>query len=418
MTMWLDARIRQRALLAVLAMACAGGCVTDRTSVVSRKVILDDPQPEHARKISAGNDGSPPVSRMITTNQARMSITALGSIPFDGFTLPLASPAATHIATSTGYRPRWDDVLAGDGARPPMATRIQVWRLAPGGYELIHTLPGGHVLGRSATDEGFLVEMPLENGSRWIGMADWKTGQVDWIVDDDRVNAFGVIGPGGQFAWSTREIDREHFELRVRNEHGEWSWQDDPERSWMLPVFSENGQGVFVASFLDGRLHLVHGPTINSDTFDQGKRQLSVSVRATPRTAWQMMLSVGTGTAVQPDSGSTLCYFSPTRRRMSLWNPSVQVNWELLNGSIAACRLEKDSYIVATRTGVYLMPLQSEVREDQARIELLEETSIPYPADRGGQENAWNILLARADDDQLMLSGLWVDRVREEPGED
>src|SRR6185503_18951506 len=99
------------------------------------------------------------------------------------------------------------------------------------------------ILGRSADMQGFLVESPRQDGSRWIGKATWDSGEITWLVQDDYVNAFASLGPGGQLAWSRRAKVGDHFDLVVRDESGEWTLPADG-TDWAMPSWSATGQHI------------------------------------------------------------------------------------------------------------------------------------------------------------------------------
>jgi hypothetical protein len=166
--------------------------------------------------------------------------------------LPLISPDGRFVATQTGIAPTWPTIVAGPEAEVPSLTRIEVYQLdrrtsvsesqrnAP---VLMFSLAEPSLLGRSCDSEGFLIESPRENGSRWIGHVSWTTGDTLWLIDDDRVNAFATAGPDGRLAWSRRAVDEHHFELVVRlgDECGSnLRFGGD----WLMPTWSGSGDGL------------------------------------------------------------------------------------------------------------------------------------------------------------------------------
>jgi hypothetical protein len=60
------------------------------------------------------------------------------------------------------------------------------------------------MVGRSADADGFLVEAPQKDGSRWIGRIGWESGEVTWLARGPEIAAFGVLGPTGDLAFCRR----------------------------------------------------------------------------------------------------------------------------------------------------------------------------------------------------------------------
>ncbi|MDG2291986.1 MAG: hypothetical protein P8L37_04955, partial [Phycisphaerales bacterium] len=145
--------------------------------------------------------------------QARLN--TVGQLPYDTSTLPLVSPTGKFIATSVGLPPDTRTILAEPGSPSPLSTGVEIWHWndAKGTFEQSFSLEPPLLLGRSADAEGFLVESPSPEGPRRIGKVSWETGELTWLVADGRVNAFATLGPEGQLAWSSREVDQSGFTL-------------------------------------------------------------------------------------------------------------------------------------------------------------------------------------------------------------
>lgn len=180
---------------------------------------------------------------------------SLGAIPSNDQVLPLNSPDGQWLAVKTGPPVPHSTLLALPKAPVPVSSTVEIWKVDPSTatVELHSRLSSPLLLGQSADASGFLVEAPQENGSRWIGKADWDTGRITWLVQDNAVNTFGSIGPNGELAWCTRPVSESAFSLAVRflddeeigigSNGGEWLMPSWSTRTSRLSVFflSEDG---------------------------------------------------------------------------------------------------------------------------------------------------------------------------------
>ncbi len=139
----------------------------------------------------------------------------LGSVEYDGQTLPLISPDGRFLAVQMGTPPPWDLVLSipsrtGEPPAPWAGVRLAVYewvdsppRLArrevPGG------LPPGALLGRGTDEHGFLIEVPRADGARAVARVAWPGGgaapngpaaAVEWLLDDGHLNTDAVLIDG------------------------------------------------------------------------------------------------------------------------------------------------------------------------------------------------------------------------------
>ena len=180
---------------------------------------------------------------------------SLGAIPSNDQVLPLNSPDGQWLAVKTGPPVPHSTLLALPKAPVPVDSTVEIWKVDPSTstIQLHSRLSSPLLLGQSADASGFLVEAPQENGSRWIGKADWDTGRITWLVQDNAVNTFGSIGPNGELAWCTRPVSESAFSLAVRflddeeigigSNGGEWLMPSWSTRTSRLSVFflSEDG---------------------------------------------------------------------------------------------------------------------------------------------------------------------------------
>lgn len=152
-----------------------------------------------------------------SSSHVRLAVKPLGDLPYDGQTLPLIDPTGRFAATLQGPPTPWPTLLAESGADVTSTSTIVIFTLEPAiSPGAAAQLSPGVVLGRSADAAGFLVERPMDDGARWIGKVSWQTGQVDWLVADEHLNAHATLGPGGELAWSRLRIGSSTREIVIR----------------------------------------------------------------------------------------------------------------------------------------------------------------------------------------------------------
>lgn len=176
----------------------------------------------YARQAPFGAVGSPAnPSDSNSSSHVRLAVKPLGNLPYDGQTLPLIDPTGRFVATLQGAPTPWPTLQAesGAGADATSTSTIAIFTLEPAiSPGAAAQLPPGVVLGRSADAAGFLVERPMDDGARWLGKVSWQTGQVDWLVADEHLNAHATLGPGGELAWSRLRIGSSAREIVIRPE--------------------------------------------------------------------------------------------------------------------------------------------------------------------------------------------------------
>ncbi len=231
----------------------AGGCVVESVRPVSPfETIARD-----AQAASLSGEKGPAVAGRSTQSRfvaGNIEVVSLGTVAYDGLTLPLTSPSGRWMVAQEGPPPAWPVVLAASaqiggkndaGSSDSMfdsagnstvdsavGRRLSVYRIVNDQLTLhrpIEQIPAGSVLGRSCDDTGFLIERPLDDGSRWIGFVRWdarrdaETGEVQWLVIDEHLNAHATLTPGvgqssGQsgLAWSRKRLGTDRFEFVYR----------------------------------------------------------------------------------------------------------------------------------------------------------------------------------------------------------
>lgn len=312
---------------------------------------------------------------------SRTGVRTLGAIQYDGFTLPIASPDGRFVAVQTGVAPDWPTLLAARGGRPPLASSIEVWECSDT-VTRVASLTRGLLLGRGADAGGFLVEAPQPDGSRWIGKVAWPgairpvevkpleegaapmvldepvdISKPDWLVQDNRVNAFAALGPEGQLAWCVRTPEERTFRLAVRPAgSGEpFEHAAGPDESWFLPVFAGRGTGVslYALRLRDGMVDLVHGTPNDLESWDRSLSIRPLSDRSDARVAWQMLSPQGTAAAIGEGEDDRLVFFHPDLRRMAIWDP-VDDSVSLLEpGSFAATLDGETAALLAMPDGLF-----------------------------------------------------------------
>ncbi|GEM_PF-1402714 len=219
------------ATLTLSTFAAAPGCVTETKPL----------RPGVIRPGSAGGPTLPegPIARpadaaggAVASGRIVSGVATIGSLDYNGLTLPIFSPSGAFVAVHQGPPPTWE-ALTAQGRAAPGTGRIMRLSIRERSLEAItsgadgrRTFDGlipavgadeiaGAVLGRSADEQGFLVEQPMPDGSRRIGKVDWLTGRVDWIVQDGRVNAHAVLLRDGSLIFASRTVDSERFALKL-----------------------------------------------------------------------------------------------------------------------------------------------------------------------------------------------------------
>jgi hypothetical protein len=342
-----------------------------------------DASPAPAQQSATGTKDRDPLEPAPSAGAGRVqdvtaAILPLGSVPYDGFSLPLLSADGTRVASQTGVAPDWEAAMAELDSDLPFATTVELFSIdiEHRRIDRIVVMEGPMLLGRGGDDEGFLVEWPREDGSRWIGKVSWQTGDVDWIISGDDVNAFATIGPEGQLAWSRRTIDGELFELVVRKPNGhEWSLAED-EIQYLYPTWSGHGDGLFLAMLEDGRLDLAHMVAGDARAARQSTRRKTVATAGSKFLAYQMMIGQPADLAASPSSFEQLAFFHPARHRAAIWRPHVRDGMvQLQRGSITATLTERGYALVPTDEELLLQSVD-DLREWKS---LLKGVLVPRP---------------------------------------
>jgi hypothetical protein len=342
----------------------------------------------------------------------RAAFMPLGIVPHDGFALPLISPDGRFVATQTGSAPEWNVTLAQPGAAPPHETVIEVYRfdtretirpeerLPP---ERIAQVSTAAVLGRSCDANGFLVEAPQEDGSRWIGKAAWDSGEIRWLVQGRAVNAFAAGGPDGRLAWCRRAPDGERFDLIMRDANGsEWMLRSDG-GDWLMPVWATFGEGLYVMHRQNGRLRICFGVGRSEQEFRTSLRDFVLAANSDDIAAYQAFSAQTATDGCVASTEPCIMLFHPTAARMIMWRPLSTKNRAAtqLNGrSLAALQHTADAVIVSLLDETLLQSL----RQGDAHIMLARGTWLPRRTP--GWDWPYVLLSPQVDQKQILITAL------------
>lgn len=331
---------RNRSAGALLCLAALlVGCAVPKKADAPKKPEEPAAKPERVSDVPA--PGSPSGTPLIDS-ALRLDLRPLGSIPTDGFTLPLLSPNGRFMAVQTGTAPDLATALARPGQRAPRASRIALYRIDANGFARLGETDSGFVLGRSADDTGFLIESPRPDGARWIGRIAWgteastKNYEPEWIVQDGGVNAFAALGSDGSLAWARRDTRSRDFDLMVRRGGSTMRLSGDGLRSYTHPVFSADGSRLFMMVLRDGILELGSVDPTSDDAMQQSLVRAFISDRADDSTAAQMVTPQGTRDGAD---GRDLLFFHPMLGSVSRWNDTDGLRG-IAGGAMAMTRID------------------------------------------------------------------------------
>ena len=327
---------------------------------------------------------------VVRARQFFAAILPLGTVPYDGFALPIIRPDGRAVATQTGYGPSWPTVLAEPDAVVPRGAAISIYDLSWADGEASHrfTINEPAILGRSCDQRGFLIESPRSDGSRWIGYVAWETGAIQWLVADDHVNAFAALGREGQLAWSRRAQDAEHFDLVIRTAENEWTIAAEGD-DWLMPTFSGVGHGLFIMRLNCGELAATFMSAADPESSRQSLGHLTLMTGATRRDAYQSLASHVGGSGLPNRLADHLVFFHPGSLRMAIWQPTTTRAGAsiLLAEHSTAGTVTSDG--VALITDAHSLIVQSIV-DPSDRRRIMPGVQIPHPI----ASKRWPIVLA------------------------
>lgn len=263
------------------------------------------------------NPSLQPVTGSISGSAASIDFRPFGAIPTDGITLPVLSPNGRYMAVQTGAAPDLATALARPGQRPPLASRIALYRIDPRGLVRLGETDGGLVLGRNADDRGVLVEGPQTDGTRWIGRLDWNNLEPEWLVQDGNVNAFGALGVDGMLVYSARPVTSARFDLVVRKGDSVRRLDGDGTRSYLFPALSGDGAAVFTFVLRDGILELGSGDPASGESLKQSLARAFVTDRGSDELAMFMATAQGVRDGID---GKDWILYHRSANSLARWN--------------------------------------------------------------------------------------------------
>ena len=221
--------------------------------------VVDEQRTEELRKERAAAAPalpSDPVARPVlggtTASRVAVTIESLGTVSYDGLSVPMVSPDGRFIAAQGSPAPSREQRLAirSQGTAESFSgSTVSISRLASGVSGLgpvaeFFDLKASIILGRDTSAEGVLVESPRDDGSRWIGIAQWPAEgavgatQVRWLVRERAVSAHAVFAEGGGLLYCRRPIDSERFGLVLRSRDGQRRTLSLPDASLVFPLMA------------------------------------------------------------------------------------------------------------------------------------------------------------------------------------
>ena len=363
----------------------------------------DPDEQRSARSEITRREGGEPMGT-VRAMRVRANLLPRGSVPYDNLSLPLTSPCGRYLATQTGLPPTWETLLAAPYVEPPYGTDVVIYELDLESRDAVRiaTIEVDAVLGRSVNQRGFLIESPREDGSRWIGFVDWVDGELMWLIDDDAVNAFAVLGEDGRLAWSRREPDRVTFELVIWDGQYEHVISSDESTDWVMPTWSPSGSGLFVFTLSEtGRMDLVYGLGSDERAFRQSRQRLQLVREGNIFGAYQAV----NGQVSSPDlttvSSDHLVFFHPGAGRVCVWTPLAargEALTMLMRGSMFAILESADRAAVTTEDGLY----RQNLNDLDDRAEMVRGTLLP----RLTHDEAWPYLLLAPGENSVGLTSM------------
>ncbi len=375
---------------AVVAVLCLAGCRQQPQALV---VDLRGPDGSHAATRTPAE---------FARSEISYSLQVLGTIPYDGFTLPLVSPDGRMAAVQTVNDSDWEQILARRKVGSACQATIRVYPLEQAEMRPETSVAGETlILGRSADARGFLVESPREDGSRWLGRASWTGGTPEWFIADDNVNAFGCLGADGMIVWCKRQRTSAVWSIVIGRLNGS---QVDvltvipPPQfgSWIAPTLSADGETLFALRLHDGVLALAAFPL--GETIPTAPRiAVDVSWRADERTAFQ---SIVPSRLAQPEDGR-FAFFHPRFSRLAYWDDRNDSIGMTAPGVSSAVSLSPTRLLTsnAHRLAIEPVPAGSTAGTEEAATTVIDSNWIPV-----GVDQKRRAIVARPERGQLALA--------------
>ncbi len=397
-----DFRARSTVRANILALLFLVGCATPASQRGEEQIAGDEPA--SLPPLEEGQPLPTTPAALTRASAVRTAVLPLCTVPYDNFVLPLVAPDGRMLATESGVPPEWSTVLAEPGAPEPLATSVEIYQLTFEERKAQRTavLDGAVILGRSCDESGFLIEHQFDDGTRSIGKAAWTSGAIEWLVENDSVNAFACLGSQGRLTWSRCAVDGDYFSLVVRQPDGsEWSAQTAGGH-WLFPTFSQDGESLFVLRLTDRKLELIHGAAGSRAAFEQSIRSIPLSDQGSLHLAYQVMNGQPLTVGLPPSTHDELVFFHPTQGRAALWRPYSRSARQVTlfdRGSFTAV-LNEDGMTALVATGSDLW--QQSLTDARDQVSLLKGVLIP----RATARSEWRYLLLTPLEGEIGLTAM------------
>lgn len=361
-------------LVALLAATACGGARSgsNSTNLGDKRSDLfgtgalanADSNSRNGASMTGAGDVDSPITTPVydVQNTLAVSLVApLGRLSYDGLLLPLVRPGGKYLAVQEGATTPWETILARPDATPAFYTKIVIYRIEFDAdvrrHSLAHHLDLEEIgfLGRSCDDEGFLVEAPQPDGSRWIGKVDWKTGAIDWLIKgghDATVNAFAAISSDGRLAWCRRTQDEDRFQLFVQHNDGTMSRLHSDNGEWLMPVWANDGRSLFAWHLADsGALELTVMDARNDTVIQRPMARRRIVNNGTRWVVYQAMSPVQMHAA--PDPTPRMMFFHPGYDRVCIFDPRDTGVTRLQRFSMSGAWHDGQSLVLGTHESMW-----------------------------------------------------------------
>ena len=328
---------------AALVVATATGCAQERLSSSERLTL--------ASEAPGGGDRTVVIDESARRRPTvRLDVTPVARLPWSGRALPLVSPdgrkAVVETASDLPWAVRLGDPLPPDG----FETTLEAISLSPSdpGAPLA-TLTGAWVLGRGATNSGFLAEQPHEDGRRDIVFVGWD-GSRRTVAADGLCNAHATASADGGIAWSRRGPEGGDWQLVVDRGGTRRVLATTPGTSWLAPVFAGDGRGLFALQLQGTAVAVAWLPFdpdgLPAETATAAPSLLRSPVSVAGNLAWAVRaMDPVPGLAASPPSSDRLTLWIPDVGRMAVWLPGSEPE-RLQPGSMAALVVDPGNALV------------------------------------------------------------------------
>lgn len=359
-------------ILALVTLPLLTGCVTEKASTNRGTKVEPKTQVATPGKPAATLPSGPiasPAKAKTTVSRVQVTVAPIGTVEYDGMQLPLVSPDGTRLVSALGAAPAWELLLAEPEAPTLSGARLAAYAIERSGLKLVEWTtqpPDGCVLGRTASDAGFLVEWPRTDGQRWIGITNWVTGETTWLADGNWVNAHGVLTSRGELAYVRRPVGGDRWSLVLRTRDGNEIVRDAPDGDYLaiLPHPSRDILYALRSGKAGTDVEAIRVRTSGESTtgFGTTLSRQNLTGAASPAAAYQLQLTVTPQTAPLAGDDSDLLPLSILSTRLQaacVFDVDQNRLVPLLPQSLAATPVKRGNirgYFVATDRHLFFVP--------------------------------------------------------------